>query len=870
MQFTCPECNKQLKLDDGLAGKKIKCPGCSKVVAVEEDVPEVGVVEARPKPAANGVKPASARKRADDDDDDENDDREEAPKKKSKTGLLIGIGCGLLALMFLVLAGGGGAAWWLFLREKPATVENAGGGGGDGDGKNKGGQGDGDNKGGGDGDNNNVMLGDAKIDILCEVKRFSSPERVEFHINYNVVKGVTPNQQFVFVALLPGKTLELGSKTGKELLDNPKGKMPPNQVSLEGPNPIGDAVQCSVEVRFVADPAKRLEGPPVGFHDGVQIPKATKTGEPAKFTLNVLKAERMMPSGGIKLQIEYKVTGDVQEKNIYTCYGHFPSLPKPIVLGTIRGDQLKAQPTGQWGGDYNPGPAIAGDGYVDVVLRTGINPKSTLNGPELVRLKVDLPGAAKPPPTITAKIDEKTLVAKRIDANRVEFTFDLEATGTIPAFKAVDVVAEIINPKDGKKTKYLIKKLAGGDFKSGRYTGTILMDPGLDDVQICTVFVDSALSAASVGDLGRFENIKIMAREVVPISVQLTGPRVERISADGTEVNVKVNYFFSRKPDADKLYPFFIRYRDKGDPATVLTLKVGEERGDLLGTKGLFLKQKIKLPAAALDDIEMVMGQGVTLPDDAKPDPPLAVSNKFKIAAYLDPKAKSGAANFASVSVFKVDNDRVKVVVAYEFTSPPDANKVYTLLLHRNDTKEDVIVRQAVGKEWIPKDEIEQIVGKPGIGTTKNFKVWMAESPNPPDDVAKDKKISPVLSAALKAEEKMAIEISNVKVVRKGGKTKGIEIDFDYVFKEGAPNPKATYSIFMRLEGGKAPKDGFEIFKTAKAGQMQASQTGAKIFNGYNLTTETEIEIWIVENAPGMPARIMSNKAKADFKKLDK
>ena len=34
IEVTCPECDKELRLKDELAGKKVKCPGCAEVLAV--------------------------------------------------------------------------------------------------------------------------------------------------------------------------------------------------------------------------------------------------------------------------------------------------------------------------------------------------------------------------------------------------------------------------------------------------------------------------------------------------------------------------------------------------------------------------------------------------------------------------------------------------------------------------------------------------------------------------------------------------------------------------------------------------------------------------------------------------------------------
>src|SRR5262245_10848706 len=106
MFVTCRECSKKLKLDDALAGKKVKCHSCGSVVAVPgETAVAEAVAEADSPAAANRIQakpPARPQPLA---------QEREAPKK-SNVGLLIALGCGALAVVGLMLVGGAGAAWW--------------------------------------------------------------------------------------------------------------------------------------------------------------------------------------------------------------------------------------------------------------------------------------------------------------------------------------------------------------------------------------------------------------------------------------------------------------------------------------------------------------------------------------------------------------------------------------------------------------------------------------------------------------------------------------------------------------------------------------------------------------------------------------
>src|SRR2546423_214954 len=75
--FSCPECDKQLRVKDELAGKKIKCPGCAETIAVPDDEPPTnGKVKAVHKGSqeTSAKKPVAKPSRARKDDDDGDED----------------------------------------------------------------------------------------------------------------------------------------------------------------------------------------------------------------------------------------------------------------------------------------------------------------------------------------------------------------------------------------------------------------------------------------------------------------------------------------------------------------------------------------------------------------------------------------------------------------------------------------------------------------------------------------------------------------------------------------------------------------------------------------------------------------------------
>jgi hypothetical protein len=119
IRFSCEECGKAIQTKAEFAGKKTKCPGCDAVVTI----PKSG---GAPAEAVQSEKPKPRRPREEDEDEARRDeDEEDRPKrgkkkKKARSGGMLWIG---IAAGVLLLVGGGFAAWLLFFKGGGASSE---------------------------------------------------------------------------------------------------------------------------------------------------------------------------------------------------------------------------------------------------------------------------------------------------------------------------------------------------------------------------------------------------------------------------------------------------------------------------------------------------------------------------------------------------------------------------------------------------------------------------------------------------------------------------------------------------------------------------------------------------------------------------
>jgi hypothetical protein len=98
--LTCDHCDKNLRLRDELAGKRIKCPGCGKALNVP--LPGEDEEEEAPPPAKPAHFTAAKPARARDDDDDIGDETipiKRSARKPNPVFLILGLALGLGGLV---------------------------------------------------------------------------------------------------------------------------------------------------------------------------------------------------------------------------------------------------------------------------------------------------------------------------------------------------------------------------------------------------------------------------------------------------------------------------------------------------------------------------------------------------------------------------------------------------------------------------------------------------------------------------------------------------------------------------------------------------------------------------------------------------
>src|SRR5262245_25599814 len=113
ISFTCTECDRDIKVKDALAGRKIKCPGCEAALIVPDAGKETAVTAAPNKSARRGDEIKERPRKQAPPPDDEPDEDEDQPRKKdrkkkkkqSNTGLIIALAGGVGVVLLGVVLG---------------------------------------------------------------------------------------------------------------------------------------------------------------------------------------------------------------------------------------------------------------------------------------------------------------------------------------------------------------------------------------------------------------------------------------------------------------------------------------------------------------------------------------------------------------------------------------------------------------------------------------------------------------------------------------------------------------------------------------------------------------------------------------------
>jgi hypothetical protein len=109
--FTCPDCNKSVKVKDDLAGKRVRCPGCGTIQRVPEAASTaVAASRSANPPDATTGKASDRNRRLPRDEDDDGDE----PERRRMSGAVL---ASLIAGGVVVLGGVIGLIVWLSTRD---------------------------------------------------------------------------------------------------------------------------------------------------------------------------------------------------------------------------------------------------------------------------------------------------------------------------------------------------------------------------------------------------------------------------------------------------------------------------------------------------------------------------------------------------------------------------------------------------------------------------------------------------------------------------------------------------------------------------------------------------------------------------------
>jgi hypothetical protein len=270
-----------------------------------------------------------------------------------------------------------------------------------------------------------------------------------------------------------------------------------------------------------------------------------------------------------------------------------------------------------------------------------------------------------------------------------------------------------------------LRNKVSGEWRQGQ---AFFTDPAVRKDAYCEIVLLTAADGnpqTNGKELARLKNVVIPPLQGTPvgptdspITVQLSSGAIERTSAAG-DVSVRVDYRFSRKPDAGKTYALAINYQEKSKP---FSAAVTQMRADELSITGKFTDLKANLSPGADDLCELSMTEA---PDAKGGTRVVGTQPLIRVAPFKGPK--KWLVTLSNIRIERVDDNDVNVSCEYEFSRAPDPKRWYTIVILEAHLSSGVNypVLQGKGDKWQMKGEISNKVGFNELGKNKAFKVWM-------------------------------------------------------------------------------------------------------------------------------------------------
>ncbi|MBI2807879.1 MAG: hypothetical protein HYX68_23090 [Planctomycetes bacterium] len=828
MHVICPECDKKLKVNDSQAGKKVRCPDCRAVVAVPADDEEEGprakkttAVSAK----GNPKKPAAKKPRhADADDDDDRDDEKKPAKKKSGSGMLwlvLGGGAAVLLLGMIVCAGG---VWFLFLRDT-ATPANP---------------------------DPPPVAGDPKApQVMLASGRFErSGDRLRLTVDYdaaNLPQGEKLGCFCVFPSDQKNPRLAKVFSTN-ELRNAPKGQWSVDGV--QGPAAPAADRTCDIVVRLAKDINQVGAGKEIGRLNGVSLPTA-----PAQLVMQLPKKTARRNESNpnlIEFTLEYVVVG--QPPGAGTVWIEADIVDEAtkerrrVSLASFSGAAIKQTETVRCSVICAFRPGDLCDLFIsDVQPGRG-------NLVRVQNLRID---SGAPPANLSVAISG-VQVRRTPTPDTCNIDVDLKTDSPLQGNKIYQCAA-IFSVNGVAQTPVSFgSPVFGSDVRKGTKVSATQVRMPADASDTCTIIVREFSNPAA--RLGQIAGVGIQGSAAAPTKdVVLTRLRVDRI--DDFNVNVQLEYEFTRKPDPQKWYTLMIQrsdIKDKGQPGVIVL----QSRGDQMQMRGEVTRKIFRNGIGTAPRYRLWMAEGVNPLDAIK-----KISTVKLVTAGVASSDPPSGNTEIRITAARIESDQrfFKVYLDYEFNTDPVPDHNYAFLIQQTNSKSAVssFVKQGPGKGWKKSGQVTADLLPAFVGNGPEFRFWVTK--NKATEI-KGVQCSNTITAQVGAagrndppDAKTPIQITAATFTRLQAKKGGVAIELHYKFVNGAkPNANTVYGGFFSVKGGNPVQ-----FFQAKGSQMKAQGT-LNVYAPVFLPPNPQIDVWIFEG--GMRNGIVSKKKRATYR----